>query len=46
MKPTPHTRFLIGSPTVNIEAMNHHLAAISCYVSAGAIAVLVVDRAG
>jgi len=33
-------------PTVNVEAMNHHLAAISTAVSAGAIAVLVVDRAG
>ena len=33
-------------PTVNIDAMNHHLAAISTSVSADAIAVLVVDRAG
>ena len=33
-------------PTVNVEAMNHHLAAISSAVSVGAIAVLVVDRAG
>jgi hypothetical protein len=33
-------------PTVNIEAMNKHLIEISKCVSAGAIALLVVDGAG
>jgi hypothetical protein len=33
-------------PSVNIEAMNLHLAAISQQVSAGAHAVLVLDQAG
>ena len=33
-------------PTVGIEAMNEHLAAISRCVSVGAIAVLVLDQAG
>jgi hypothetical protein len=30
-------------PTVNIEAMNKHLAEISRYVSPGAIALLILD---
>ena len=33
-------------PEVNIEAMNEHLAEISRRVSAGAIALLVLDGAG
>ena len=33
-------------PRVNVEAMNVHLAEISSHVSAGAHAVLVLDRAG
>lgn len=33
-------------PEVGIEAMNAHLAAISGCVSVGAIAVLVLDKAG
>lgn len=33
-------------PDVNVEAMNVHLAEISSHVSAGAHAVLVLDRAG
>ena len=33
-------------PTVNVAAMNAHLAAISDRVGAGAIAVLVIDGAG
>ena len=33
-------------PGVGIEAMNEHLAAISHCVSAGAMAVLVLDQAG
>ena len=33
-------------PTVNIDAMNVHLAEISCNVGAGAIAVLILDGAG
>lgn len=33
-------------PTVNIDAMNMHLAEISTCVSEGAIAVLVIDGAG
>jgi transposase len=32
-------------PAVNIEAMNMHLAEISCCVSPGSIAVLILDRA-
>jgi putative transposase len=36
----------IVMPDVNIDAMNEHLAAISRSVSAGAIAVLVLDNAG
>jgi transposase len=33
-------------PSVNIEAMNMHLAEISCCVSTGSIALLILDRAG
>ena len=33
-------------PTVNVEAMNMHLAEISRCVTAGAIALLIVDGAG
>ena len=33
-------------PTVNVDAMNKHLAEISKCVAAGAIAVLVIDGAG
>jgi hypothetical protein len=33
-------------PTVNIHAMNHHLAEIAHHVGSGAIAVLVLDSAG
>jgi hypothetical protein len=33
-------------PHVNIEAMNAHLQAIIAYVSVGAIALLILDRAG
>lgn len=33
-------------PNVNIEAMNMHLAEISCCVSPGSIALLILDRAG
>ena len=33
-------------PTVNVEAMNMHLAEISQRVTAGAHAVLVLDQAG
>jgi transposase len=33
-------------PAVNIEAMNKHLAEIGTCVTAGAIALLIVDRAG
>ena len=36
----------IVTPEVNVAAMNEHLAVISQCVSAGAIAVLVVDKAG
>lgn len=34
------------TPNVNIEAMNMHLAEISCCVSTGSIALLILDRAG
>jgi hypothetical protein len=34
------------TPSVNIEAMNMHLAEISCCVSIGSIALLILDRAG
>jgi transposase len=33
-------------PNVNIEAMNMHLAEISCCVLAGSMALLILDRAG
>ena len=33
-------------PTVTIEAMNQHLAAINSCVTLGAIAVLIIDGAG
>jgi transposase len=33
-------------PNADIEAMNMHLAEISCCVSAGSIALLILDRAG
>jgi len=33
-------------PTVNVDAMNKHLAEISKHVTTGAIAVLVIDGAG
>ena len=33
-------------PAANIEAMNEHLVEISCNVSVGAIALLVLDGAG
>jgi hypothetical protein len=33
-------------PTVNIDAMNQHLAAISPCVSEGAIALMIIDGAG
>jgi len=36
----------LALPTVNIEAMNMHLAEISKCVTEGAIALLVVDGAG
>ncbi len=36
----------LALPTVNVEAMNKHLIEISKCVSAGAIALLVVDGAG
>jgi hypothetical protein len=44
--PERRTGAAIIMPEVNIEAMNEHLAAISRRVSVGAIAVLVLDRAG
>ena len=37
---------LLALPTVNIEAMNKHLIEIGKCVSAGAIALLIVDGAG
>jgi len=36
----------IVMPEVNVEAMNEHLAVISCAVTAGATAVVVLDGAG
>ena len=36
----------IVMPEVNVDAMNEHLAEISRHVSVGAIALLVLDRAG
>jgi hypothetical protein len=33
-------------PTVNVDAMNHHLAEISHHVSTGAIGLLILDSAG
>ncbi len=44
--PQRSTGAAIVIPEVNIAAMNEHLAAISRRVSAGAIAVLVLDGAG
>jgi hypothetical protein len=44
--PERGTGAAIIMPEVNIEAMNEHLAEISRRVSVGAIAVLVLDRAG
>ena len=34
------------TPRVNLEAMNMHLAEISCCVSTGSMALLILDRAG
>jgi hypothetical protein len=44
--PERKTGAAVVMPTVGIEAMNEHLAAISRCVSVGAIAVLVLDNAG
>ena len=44
--PERSTGAAIIMPEVNVEAMNEHLAVISECVSAGAIAVLVLDGAG
>ena len=44
--PERSTGAAIIMPEVNIEAMNEHLAEISRRVSAGAIALLVLDGAG
>jgi hypothetical protein len=44
--PQRKTGAAVVMPAVGIEAMNAHLAAISLCVSAGAIAVLVLDQAG
>ena len=44
--PERSTGAAIIMPEVNVEAMNQHLAEISRHVSAGAIAVLVLDGAG
>ena len=44
--PERKTSAAVVMPEVGIEAMNAHLAAISQNVGAGAIAVLVLDKAG
>jgi hypothetical protein len=44
--PERQTGAAVIMPQVNVEAMNEHLAEISQCVSAGAIAVLVLDGAG
>jgi hypothetical protein len=44
--PERKTGAAVVMPAVGIDAMNEHLAAISHCVSAGAIAVLVLDQAG
>ena len=44
--PERSTGAAIIMPEVNVEAMNEHLAEISRRVSVGAIALLVLDRAG
>jgi len=44
--PERKTGAAVVMPAVGIDAMNEHLAAISYCVSAGAIAVLVLDQAG
>src|SRR3954452_18231228 len=44
--PERNTGAAVVMPTVGIEAMNEHLVAISRCVSVGAIAVLVLDKAG
>ena len=44
--PDRGTGAAVVMPYVNIEAMNEHLAEISRCVSAGAIALLILDRAG
>jgi hypothetical protein len=44
--PKRRTGAAVIMPEVNVEAMNEHLAEISRCVSAGAIAVLVLDGAG
>jgi DDE superfamily endonuclease len=44
--PERKTGAAVVMPTVGIEAMNEHLVAISRCVSVGAIAVLVLDKAG